>query len=126
MDMTQINVTLAKWEEEGKQETAAARIVLLAELKMAGITQVDAFYDGCGDSGNVDWTNFKPEGIKLGGNLGPRLRDFLWSVAYNLHPGFENNDGGCGETTWAIETDVIDVEHQERYTEYNNYSHEDV
>lgn len=126
MDMTLINAKMSQWEEERKQQTAAERIVLLAELKAVGITQVDAYYDGCGDSGNVDCTSFKPEGIKLSANLDMRLCDFLWSVAYNLHPGFENNDGGCGEITWAIETDVIDVEHQERFTDYTDYSHEDV
>ena len=126
MDTMELNETLAQWAEERKQETAAARIALLAELKAAGITQVDANYDGCGDSGNVDYTSFKPEGIKPSDDLAMRLCDFLWSVAYNLYPGFENNDGGCGDIIWVIETDVIDVEHQERFTDYNNYSHEDV
>jgi hypothetical protein len=50
----------------------------------------------------------------------------LWDVVYDLHPGFENNDGGDGEVEWDVSADKMQIEHRERFTDYNSYSHEGV
>lgn len=47
-------------------------------------------------------------------------------MAYALHPGFENNEGAQGEFEWDVTEDKINIEHREFYTEYNDYSHEDL
>ena len=66
-----------------------------------------------------------PDSVKLG-DLEARLADFVWEIAYNLHPGFEINDGGEGTLTWDVESDRINVDHADFYTARNEYSHEDV
>ena len=53
-----------------------------------------------------------------------RVEDFGWDFAYALSPGFENNEGGYGELTWAIEADKIDVSHSNRYIETETTEHE--
>jgi hypothetical protein len=55
-----------------------------------------------------------------------QLCDLLWNIVYGLHPGFENNDGGFGDIEWDIAADSITIEHNERFTDYNSYSHEGV
>ena len=55
-----------------------------------------------------------------------QLCDLLWNIVYGLHPGFENNDGGFGEIEWDIAADSITIEHNQRFTDYNSYSHEGV
>ncbi|WP_368074522.1 DUF6878 family protein [Celeribacter baekdonensis] len=41
-----------------------------------------------------------------------------------MSPGFENNEGGYGELTWALEVDKIGVSHSNRYIETDTTEHE--
>ena len=66
-----------------------------------------------------------PDSAQLG-DLEPQLADFVWAMAYDLHPGFENNDGGEGALTWNVVEDRIDVDHANFYTDRNDYLHEDI
>ena len=113
-----------KLERDGRN--AKDRAVLRAFLQSKGVTRVDAQYDAYGDSGNVEDITFTPVTVMIETTQEEALRDFIWSMAYALHPGFENNDGGDGEVVWEIDEDKIQIEHRERFTDYNLYTHEDL
>ena len=135
MDYSIINRTLEEMAIDRKAITDQERSHQLPVLRAAGIRWLEAWYDGYGDSGNIE-----DEAIWLGSEKTPvsvnattltpldidRLRDFLWMVVYNLHPGFEINDGGRGEIRWDVRADRIDVDHSERFVDTNEYCHEDV
>ena len=113
--MTQVNDFYAQMLEAQKraaEERVITRTALLTELRALGVTKIEVQYEGYGDSGNVEE------------DLRRRVEDFGWDFAYALSPGFENNEGGYGELTWALETDKIDVSHSNRYIEANTTEHE--
>ena len=118
----------ARWEEQ-RQEAAKQlkeeRAALLSKLRILGIEDIEAAYDGYGDSGNVQDLTVCPPSAELG-ELKERLMDFVWEVAYGLHPGFENNDGGEGTVTWNVVDDRIDVDHANFYTGRDVHLHEDI
>ncbi len=126
MDWTAINARMEAMARERKEQLVADRKAILVILRQAGIARVDARYDGYGDSGNIEDVTFEPDGVQLAAGKLEELKDFLWAVPYDLHPGFEINEGGCGEVTWDIAGDRIDVDHPERFVETNHYAHEDV
>ena len=118
----------AKWQEQREAEAEARKLeraVLLEALRGKGITVLEARYDGYADSGNVGALAVNPEDAEIG-DIAARVTDFIWGTAYGLHPGFEINDGGEGSFSWDIETDRIDIEHADFYTERNEYLHEDI
>ena len=118
----------AKWKaerEKAREKLNAERAGLLKALREKGVEEIEACYDGYADSGNVQRIEVTPDSVKLG-DLEARLADFVWGIAYNLHPGFEINDGGEGTLTWDVESDRINVDHADFYTARNEYSHEDV
>ena len=118
----------AKWKaerEKAREKLNAERAGLLKALREKGVEEIEACYDGYADSGNVQGIEVTPDSVKLG-DLEARLADFVWGIAYNLHPGFEINDGGEGTLTWDVESDRINVDHADFYTARNEYSHEDV
>ena len=106
---------------EQRVETRAA---LLTELRTLGVTGLKVQYEGYGDSGNVEDVVVTPDTITLAEDLRRQVEDFGWDFAYALSPGFENNEGGYGELTWALEADKIDVSHSNRYIETNTTEHE--
>ena len=118
----------ARWEEQ-RQEAAKQlkeeRAALLPKLRALGIEEIEGRYDGYADSGNVGDISVSLEGAQIA-ELEPRLKDFIWGVAYNLNPGFEINDGGEGKVTWNVVDDRIDVDHANFYTGRNEYLHEDI
>ena len=99
---------------------ATIRADLLRACRATGATAVEATYDGYGDSGNIEDLAFVPTRIVPLGATGTRLADFLWQMAYDRHPGFENNEGGYGEVRWDLEADTISIDHAERYVEVSH------
>ena len=114
----------AQWRAERETTLKASRAELLAQLRALGISEVTAEYEGYGDSGNVEEVVVTPDTITLTEELRRRVEDFGWDFAYALSPGFENNEGGYGELTWAHETDKIDVSHSNRFIETDTTEHE--
>lgn len=118
----------ASWQEQREAEAAARkleRVALLEALRGMEITSLEAWYDGYGDSGNVGEINLNPKTTDLG-DLRVRMEDFIWGMAYGLHPGFENNDGAEGSFTWDVTADRIDIDHANFYTARDEYCHEGV
>ena len=111
-------------QRRASEERGETRAALLSELRAFGVTSIEVQYEGYGDSGNVEDVVVTPDTITLTEELRRRVEDFGWDFAYALSPGFENNEGGYGELTWALETDKIDVSHSNRYIETNTTEHE--
>lgn len=145
IDMAAIYADMARMHEERAQQIRQQRTELLLVLQAAGIDSVEAHYDAYGDSGNVEDVTLLPElpeaeqpavnegelpldqpAPRIPDPVMSRLQDMLWSTVYALHPGFENNDGGFGDITWDLAVDTMAIEHNERFTDYNSYSHEGV
>ena len=125
--MTQANdfyAQILESQRRAAEQRVETRAALLSELRTLGVTNIEVQYEGYGDSGNVEDVVVTPDTITLTEELRRRAEDFGWDFAYALSPGFENNEGGYGELTWALETDMIDVSHSNRYIETNTTEHE--
>ncbi len=94
---------------------------LLGKLRAAGFTQIEATYDGYGDSGDV---NEITDGMER--DLERDVSSFVWDFAYSRHPGFENNQGGQGVLTWDIAADKITLDHGDNYVEIDYTFEEDL
>lgn len=118
---------------------------MFGALAAAGITAVVVNFDGYGDSGQVesiDASNAEGEvvlpdaAIEIGspgeGNavqhVAMPLREAIEELAYDLlrdtHVGWENNDGAYGDFTFDVTARTISLDHNERYTAIESYSHE--
>ncbi len=117
---------LARSRSDCDLERAAIRADLLRACRAAGATALEAQYDAYGDSGNIEDLSFVPAGIIAVGATETRLADFLWQVAYDRHPGFENNEGGYGEIVWDLDADTISLDHADRYVEVSHTYSEDL
>ncbi|WP_371158359.1 DUF6878 family protein [Jannaschia sp. 2305UL9-9] len=115
---------IAEMRERERQELTEERTRLLAALRALGVASLEADYDGYGDSGNVEAIRAEPEVAKVDEMEG--LADFLWSVAYAEHPGFENNEGGGGTVTWDVAVDRIDLDHYDNVVERISSQSEDI
>lgn len=125
--MTQVNDFYAQMleaQQRAAEQRVETRATLLCELRALGVTCIEVQYERYGDSGNVEDVVVTPDTITLTEELRRRVEDFGWDFAYALSPGFENNEGGYGELTWALETDKIDLSHSNRYIETNTTEHE--
>ncbi|MEL6465681.1 MAG: DUF6878 family protein [Pseudomonadota bacterium] len=114
---TDFSEMMEKWRAEREAALKTTRADLLPALRALGVTEVIAEYEGYGDSGNVEGITLQPNDVRLDADLTRKLEDFVWSVAYNQHPGFENNEGGYGTLTWDISADSIMLDHADRYVE---------
>jgi hypothetical protein len=115
---------MADMRERERRERREERARLLAELRALGTSALRAEYDGYGDSGNVEAITTVPDLPKV--DTIPGLADFLWSVAYAEHPGFENNEGGGGTITWDLVADRIDLDHYDNIVERVHSQAEDI
>lgn len=111
-------------QQRAAERRVETRAALLAELRGLGVTGIEVQYEGYGDSGNVEDVVMTPDTITLTEEMRRRVEDFGWDFAYALSPGFENNEGGYGILTWALESDKIDVSHSNRYIETETTEHE--
>ena len=111
-------------QSRAAEQRVEIRAALLSELRAIGVTSIEVQYEGYGDSGNVENVVVTPDTIAFSEELRRRVEDFGWDFAYALSPGFENNEGGYGELTWALEADKINVTHSNRYIETKTTEHE--
>ena len=127
-DWAEIEKRVKMMEETRKAENKVARANFRKELRAIGADELVSSYDGYGDEGNVhDLGVFKDvedeqlgeikTPLKLPSGMEDKLQDFVWSIAYQQSPGFENNEGGFGTLTWDLKADEIMLEHSNRYLE---------
>lgn len=139
-------IEAAKRRAEFAEEMAALKTRLFDTLASQGIVRVTVNFDGCGDSGQIeDITAFDENGqVELKGLVLPAtdsqpdgnpeaeavepIEEAIESLAYDLleseHGGWENNDGAYGEFTFDVATRKISLEHNERFTSSELYTHE--
>lgn len=128
------------------EECRPANIAALFDaLAAAGITTVVVTFDGYGDSGQVESIDARdaegdvslPETmIEIGApgdgdatqHIAMPVREAIEELAYDLlrdtHAGWENNDGAFGDFTFDVAARTISLDHNERYTAIESYSHE--
>jgi hypothetical protein len=100
------------------------------QLKNAGVVRVEVYYDGCGDSGQIESLHYFDADYKQIDVTGrvTLTHDALMDLFYDLievrHGGWENNDGAFGEFAWDLTADTLSHTHSERYTEYETTEHE--
>jgi len=95
-------------EDELQPQRAKIRERLMIDKLLGKFkeTEVSITYAGSGDSGGIDVCSLDD----------PELNDFLFAVMWQLHAGYENNDGGGGTVTWDLVQDKITVDHGNYYT----------
>ncbi|TRD17316.1 hypothetical protein FEV53_13305 [Palleronia caenipelagi] len=111
---------MEKWRLEREEKLKGDRATLLEQLREIGLTEITAEYEGSGDSGHVGDITDQPADREVPEDVMDRLKDFAWDVAYDQHPGFENNDGAYGSVEWDLTEDSITLDHTMRYTETCN------
>jgi hypothetical protein len=101
-----------------------------SQLKEAGVEWAYITYDGCGDSGqieSIEYTDRDGEPIDPVGKITmtvDQLLDLFYDLTQVRHPGWENNDGACGEFEWDLMDDTLKHTHNDRFTDYDTTEHE--
>jgi hypothetical protein len=104
--------------------------VAAQQLKAAGVARVDIYYDGCGDSGQIEDVRYfdaKRNMMDPPGTLAiteDALRELFYDLLETRHAGWENNDGAFGEFEWDLIADTLNHSHSERYVECETTEHE--
>jgi hypothetical protein len=122
------------------------------DLKLAGANNIVIYFDGGGDSGHIEYVDIKKlDGTLIktdeftvefpkehsfykDGNwitevqieqmpVSEALEAYCYDELEKTNIDWYNNDGGCGQMTINIDDKVeIELEVNQRYTEYNTYS----
>ncbi len=122
------------------------KAALFAVLADAVITQVTVWFDGGGDSGQIESVEAKSGDIAVDlpdATVQVRVAEFgrseivvrdmpvpelIEQLCYDYlsatHGGWENNDGAYGEFVFAVAVGTIRLEHNERYTASETYNHQ--
>jgi hypothetical protein len=102
------------------------------QLKEAGVVRVEIYYDGCGDSGQIESMHYFDVDYKAVDVTGKVdiTDDALMNLFYDLlevrHAGWENNDGAFGSFEWDLVADTLNHAHSERYVECETTEHEGI
>ena len=137
-------------EHDAHQQRAAAlrpanKAALFDALEAAGITTVTVTFDGYGDSGQIEdvtaqcgetIVDLPPGQVSLASvtwnsddvstaqvEIGAALEQHCYDLLEQSHPGWENNDGASGEFVFDVAARAITLDHSERYTATETYSH---
>ena len=119
----QVEATYDAYGDSGNIETVTLLPALLVQAasEAAGAVPCATAATSQGEAG-LD----APKEVWITAEQERQISDLLWDVVYDLHPGFENNDGAYGEISWDIRADSITIEHAERFTDTNHFTHEGV
>lgn len=104
--------------------------LLADQLKRIGVASVLVEYDGCGDSGQIEKVvcrDAQNNTVMLSAETtvtDDKLADLFYDLLEARHPGWENNDGACGDFEWNIESDRLTHTHNHRFTDYDTTEHE--
>jgi hypothetical protein len=121
---------LAHYEQERLENVRRHLPEARRQLLEAGIHTVQIDYDGCGDSGcieNIAYRDCHGGAVDLAGKLAmteEQLTDLFYDLTQARHPGWENNDGACGEFQWNLTEDALRHTHNDRFTDYDTTEHE--
>jgi len=112
--------------ENMRRQLPVARL----QLKDVDVARVSIEYDGCGDSGQIesityldgDGRQVDPSGkVEI---TSETLMELFYDLLETRHPGWENNDGACGDLEWDLAADSLLYAHIDRFTDYDTTEHE--
>lgn len=139
---------LAEHDAHQQREAAlrpANKATLLDALAAAGITTVTVTFDGYGDSGQIEditaqqgetivdlpagevslasavWGSDAVSATRM--EIAAAVEQLCYDLLEQSHPGWENNDGASGEFVFDVAARAITLDHSERYTATETYSH---
>ena len=137
--MTDFETKYAEHQAARAKANALNKTVLFDALVAAGITSVHADFDGCGDSGQIndvtaragdqtaefpcvtvvlhDTQWGKQDLTAKNVSLQEAVYDLCYGCLEQTHPGWENNDGGCGEFEFDVAKRSITLNFTGYYTE---------
>jgi hypothetical protein len=127
---TTSSFSLEKYYSERLENVRQHLPVAREQLKAAGIARVDIYYDGCGDSGQIEDVRYFDAERKMINPAGTpivsedALRELFYDLLETRHAGWENNDGAFGEFEWDLIADTLNHSHSERYVECETTEHE--
>lgn len=140
---------LGEFETHARREAAlrpANKAALFDALEPAGITTVTVTFDGYGDSGQIeditaqagdaivdlpagqvslasaDWNSDAVSTTSM--EIAAAIEQHCYDLLQQSHPGWENNDGAYGEFVFDVAARTITLDHNERYTATESFSHE--
>jgi hypothetical protein len=88
-----------------------SRAELAKQLRKLNVDWVYAYYDGCGDSGQIETLEFKPV---TPGALETEVKDLFYEVLADHYAGWELDEGSYGHFEWDVKEDTINLEHSTR------------
>lgn len=104
---------------------------ILPALEARGVSKVEITYEGSGDSGDMQDVTFFNADDEVAGGPADELKEFVPPLIqlgelllYDLHPGYENNDGGFGTITIYVLYQKIEIDHNDRYMEVSTSSNQ--
>lgn len=145
--MADFAVRQAERQTEVAEEIQQLKTAVLPRLQDAGIARVEICFDGCGDSGAVeecacldaagaaiacpDITLQEGEADKADGagsketqTLGEALEQLTYLALERHHPGWEINDGACGELVIDVAEATFVLDCSLRFTATDDHSTE--
>lgn len=145
--MADFAVRQAQRQTQVVEEIQQLKTVILPRLQEAGIARVEIRFDGCGDSGAVeecvcldaaggaiacpDVTLQEGEAHTADGagseqlpSLGQALEQLTYLALERHHPGWEINDGACGELVIDVAEATFVLDCSLRFTATDDHSTE--
>ena len=107
------------WERAQKERQVQAKARLLDLLRQHGIAQAEIEYDGYGDSGQVEHRCFFNQDNEEMTVKDPALSGAVDEYVCAILPlGWQDNAGGFGTVSIAVETQKVHVTHNDRFEDY--------
>jgi len=145
--MADFAVRQAERQMQVAEEIQQLKVAILPRLQDAGIARVEIRFDGCGDSGAVeecacldaagagipcpDVTLLEGEagsvdrtGSREPQSLGQALEQLTYLALEHHHPGWEINDGACGELVIDVAEATFVLDCSLRFTATDDHSAE--
>jgi len=145
--MADFAVRQAERQMQVAEEIQQLKVAILPRLQDAGIARVEIRFDGCGDSGAVeecacldaagagipcpDVTLLEGEagsvdrtGSREPQSLGQALEQLTYLALEHHHPGWEINDGACGELVIDVAEATFVLDCSLRFTATDDHSTE--
>lgn len=101
--------------------------LIIEKLKDKGVNNITIEYSGGGDSGdieNISFCDFEGNNVDIPTDDDySAIENFAYYNYLNNIEDWWNNDGGYGEMTINLETLEYTINHNVRYTQYDEYEH---
>jgi Fe-S cluster assembly iron-binding protein IscA len=97
------------------------------KLKELNIAEIEIHFSGGGDSGAIDYIEYKKEtgeAIKVeDSKLIDAVETAAWKILDNIDRDWVNDDGGSGQLVINLKDQSANLELDIRYTQYESYSY---